>query len=139
MEKFLHIQLDANSGVPMYRQVMDQVKYYRSSGALKSGDKLPSIRALSQYLSINPTTVVKAYGELEHEGVIEKRHGKGVFILDGSPRKTVAEQKKVIGRLARQLAVEAKQLGADKELVRNVLEAEMTQAGLDEEPKRKST
>ncbi|MFT5126138.1 MAG: GntR family transcriptional regulator [Kiritimatiellia bacterium] len=133
VEKLLHIQLDLQSGIPIYRQVIDQLKYYISSGSLQTGDKLPSIRALSQYLSVNPTTIVKAYSELQHEGVIEMRQGKGAFIAERTPKVTRTEQKKIITRLARQLAVEARQIGCDAHLVREILEEELKQAQLNEE------
>jgi len=113
----LHFQPDPHNGVPVYRQLMDQVKYYLASGALRPGDQLPSIRELAKELRINPATVVKAYTELEHEGVLDRQQGRGVF---------VAESRKPLGKRAletalrgkaRQLAVEASQMGADAETV----------------------
>ena len=86
----LHFQINPHSGVPVYRQMIDQVKYYVASDALKAGDQLPSIRELAQSLAINPTTVVRVYAELEHEGVIEIRHGKGAFVTASSRRMTAA-------------------------------------------------
>ena len=71
MNNMLHFQINPHSGVPVYRQMIDQVNYYVASDALKAGDQLPSIRELAQSLAINPTTVVRVYTELEHEGVIE--------------------------------------------------------------------
>src|SRR5205823_14411761 len=97
----LHFQINAQSAVPVYRQMIDQVKYYVASDALKPGDQLPSIRELAQSLAINPTTVVRVYTELEHEGVIEMRHGKGAFVTASGPRMTAAERDKTLRRLAR--------------------------------------
>ena len=107
MLKALHLQIDPHSGVPVYRQMMDQIRYYLASGLLQPGDQLPSIRDLAQRLSINPTTVVKAYGELQHAEVIEMRHGKGVFVSERSVRMSDRERDKALRRLARQLAVAA--------------------------------
>ncbi len=121
----LHIQIDAHSGIPIYRQVMDQVRYYVASGALKPGAQLPSIRELSVALAVNPTTVVKAYSELSHEGVVEMKQGKGVFIAETAPRLSAEEQARALERLARQLALEAKQMGASKDLVIRAIEEEM--------------
>jgi GntR family transcriptional regulator len=101
----LHLQIDPHSGMPVYRQVMEQIKYYVASGGLKSGDLLPSIRDLARTLAVNPTTVVKAYTELEHEGVIEMKHGKGAFVSSLSTKLTQAQQRRALQRLARQLAV----------------------------------
>ena len=120
----LHLQIDPHSGVPVYRQMMDQIKYYVAAGTLSPGDQLPSIRELAQSLTVNPTTVVKAYSELEHEEVIEMRQGKGAFVSGGAARLTDREREKAVRRLARQLAVEAVQMGASTEVVVRVLNEE---------------
>ncbi len=120
----LHLHIDPNSGMPVYRQMIDQIKYYIASETLKPGDQLPSVRDLAQRLSVNPTTVVKAYAELEHEQVIELRHGKGAFVSANRTPFNQFEKEKVIRRLARQLVVESMQLGADRALVDQVLEQE---------------
>src|SRR5215469_15545643 len=75
-------RLNASSGVPLYVQLMEQVKHAVDVGALRPGDQLPPIRALAQELVMNANTVVRAYRELEHEGVVELRHGLGAFIAD---------------------------------------------------------
>ena len=69
-----------SSGVPIYLQLMEQVKHAIETGALRPGEQLPGIRPLAEELVINPNTVAKAYRELEHEGVIELRHGAGAFV-----------------------------------------------------------
>lgn len=117
----VHLEIDPHSGVPVYRQMMDQVKYYVASGVLKVGDRLPSIRELARALSVNPTTVVKAYGELGHEGVIELQHGRGAFVAQAAPRLSADEREQALERLARQLAVEAGQMGASDEQVLGVV------------------
>jgi GntR family transcriptional regulator len=68
------------SGVPIYLQLMERVKHAVEIGALRPGEQLPGIRPLAEELVINPNTVAKAYRELEHEGVIELRHGAGAFV-----------------------------------------------------------
>ena len=73
-------RLNASSGVPLYVQLMEQVKHAVETGALRPGDQLPTIRALAQELVMNSNTVVRAYRELEHEGIVELRHGLGAFI-----------------------------------------------------------
>jgi GntR family transcriptional regulator len=75
-------RLNTSSGVPLYLQLMEQVKHAVETGALRPGDQLPPIRALAQELVMNANTVVRAYRELEHEGVVELRHGLGAFIAD---------------------------------------------------------
>jgi GntR family transcriptional regulator len=75
-------RLNPSSGVPIYLQLMEQIKHAVETGALKAGDQLPTIRKLAQDLVMNPNTVVRAYRELQHEGVIELRHGSGAFISE---------------------------------------------------------
>lgn len=123
----LHFQIDPHSGVPVYRQVMDQVKYYVASGALRPGEQLPSIRELAQSLAVNPTTIVKTYSELQHENVIEMRHGKGAFVAEGIARLSEREREKALRRLARQLAVEAAQMGASERLVLRLVSEELNE------------
>jgi GntR family transcriptional regulator len=125
MLKPVHLQIDPHSGFPVYRQMMDQIRYYVASGVLAPGDQLPSIRDLAQKLAVNPTTVVKAYSELEHAGVIEMRHGKGVFVAQHSLRMSDREREKALRRLARQLAVEAAQMSAPTDLVLTIVQEEI--------------
>jgi GntR family transcriptional regulator len=106
---------------------MDQLRYYVASGVLLSGDQLPSIRELAQKLAVNPTTIVKAYTELEHARVIEMHHGKGVFVAEHTMRLSDREREKAIRRIARQLAVEAAQMNASSDLVINIVKDELSE------------
>ena len=81
-----------SSGVPIYLQLMEQVKHSIETGALRPGEQLPGIRPLAEELVINPNTVAKAYRELEHEGVIELRHGAGAFVSANAQAKKVTEK-----------------------------------------------
>ena len=74
------IVVDTQSGVPVYRQLMDQVKFHIASGLLEPGDELPSTRALSQQLGVNPMTISKAYSYLEREQVVERRPGRPLVV-----------------------------------------------------------
>ena len=125
MSPKLHLQIDERSGVPVYRQMMDQFKYYVAGGMLRPGDQIPSIRELAAALSVNPTTVVKAYTELERAGVIEKRHGKGAFVSANAHALTAVEQETALRRSAKQLAVEATQLQVPSPKVLHVVREEL--------------
>ncbi len=125
----LHLQIDERSGVPVYRQMMDQIKYYVAGATLRPGDQIPSIRELAAALAVNPTTVVKAYTELERDGVIEKRHGKGAFIAQAAPSLTQSEQEDALRRSAKQLAVEATQLHVSTPKVITVVREELNALG----------
>lgn len=85
------IQLNFKSGKPAYLQIVDQVKYAAASGGLRPGESLPGIRPLAEKLRVNRNTVAKAYSELESQGVVETRPGKGCFLsVNHSPlKKTV--------------------------------------------------
>ena len=88
------IQLNFKSGKPVYLQVVDQIKAAAASGALQPGEPLPSIRPLAEQLRLNRNTVAKAYAELESQGIVETRAGKGCFITENnSPFKKSVRQK----------------------------------------------
>jgi GntR family transcriptional regulator len=74
------ILVDPHSGVPVYRQLMDQIKFHIASGLLKPGDELPSTRVLSAELGVNPMTISKAYSFLENERVVERRPGRPLVV-----------------------------------------------------------
>ncbi len=76
------LQLNPTLGIPIYRQVMDQIREQIAAGKLRPGDQLPSIRELSTELRINPTSAVKAYNELRHLGLIVQDQGRGTFVGD---------------------------------------------------------
>lgn len=97
--------VDPASGVPIFRQLMDQVKRSIASGALRPGDELPSIRSLSEPLGVNPMTISKAYNLLVHEGVLERRPGLPLVVaaLDDAQLddRRADEIKKSLGEAAR--------------------------------------
>jgi len=76
------IVVDPSSGVPVFRQVMDQVRFHIAGGLLKPGDELPATRTLSAELGVNPMTISKAYNLLEHDGVLTRRPGKPLVVAD---------------------------------------------------------
>ena len=116
------------SGVPIYLQLMEQVKHGIETGALRPGDQLPGIRPLAEELVINPNTVAKAYRELEHEGVIELRHGAGAFV-SATPRGKKAADSLRAGQTIVAGAIEKlRQRGLSDEEIRRLFEAEL--AGL---------
>src|SRR5437868_11520726 len=77
--------LDSKSGVPIYRQIQDQIHYGIAAGLWRPGEQLPTVRALAVELSVNPNTVIKAYSELEQEGVITSEQGSGTFVSQNAP------------------------------------------------------
>lgn len=107
----LPFRLQLDSGVPAYRQVMEQVRFFVAAGLLRGGDQVPSLRELARTLAVTPGTIVKAYSELEHAGVIESRHGRGYFIAEGPARLSRAEREAAVRDAARRLWLTASQVG----------------------------
>lgn len=86
-------KLNPKSGVPVYRQIQDQIRYGIASGLLSPGEQLPTVRALAVELSVNPNTVIKAYSELEREGTLTTEQGSGTFVASEPPA-TLSEEKR---------------------------------------------
>lgn len=82
------LRLNPNSGIPVYLQMIDQVKHAIETEAIRAGDQLPSVRKMAEELVINPNTVARVYHELEREGIIEIRHGAGAYIRDSVVSRT---------------------------------------------------
>jgi GntR family transcriptional regulator len=96
--------LDLHTGVPVYRQLIDQVRTGIASGALTAGDQLPTVRQLAVDLAINPNTVMRAYRELELGGLLETHQGTGTFISNKKPEKKTAERERQLGQMAGEFA-----------------------------------
>lgn len=114
------IKLDPSSGVPVYRQIIDQVTAATASGALGWGDQLPTVRGLAVDLAINPNTVIRAYRELELRGIIDTQQGTGTFIRQRKPEADYAERQRRLAQLAQDFAARA---GADNFTVDDLIEA----------------
>ena len=104
------ITINLTDGMPIYRQIVNQVKYLVASGLLQPGEELPPIRTLALQLKVTPNTIVKAYGELETSGVIHKRRGSGSFVSEERPHLALRERRRVIERRIDALLAEAHQL-----------------------------
>src|SRR2546425_3181173 len=99
MKNSFQFRLDLRSGVPVYRQIIDQVLMAIASGALAPGDQLPTVRQLAVDLSINPNTVIRAYRELEIRGVLETEQGTGTFISNQKVRLDEAVRQRSLNQL----------------------------------------
>ncbi len=109
----MYFTIDHHSGVPVSAQIIDQLKYRVISGALAAGERLPSVRALAEQLSLNPTTVSRVYRQLEAEGIIYTQPGSGTFVSGRPPGLTQTEQRRRLAPMIRELVVEAGRLGTD--------------------------
>ena len=117
----MHIAISLQDGVPIYRQIANQVKYLIASGQLQTDEELPAIRTLAEYLSVTPNTVVKAYGTLENEGLVYKRRGAGTFVADTSSPLARREQRRILTQRADALLTDATQLNFSFEEVLDLL------------------
>ena len=118
-----------SSGVPIYLQLMEQVKHSIETGALRPGDQLPGMRPLAEQLVINPNTVAKAYRELEHEGVIELRHGAGAFVSGQARTKKVTEKLRAGQAVVAAAVDRLRKSGVTDEEIRRLFEAELIGLG----------
>ncbi len=118
-----------SSGVPIYLQLMEQVKHSIETGALRPGDQLPGIRPLAEQLVINPNTVAKAYRELEHEGAIELRHGAGAFVSGQARTKKVTEKLRAGQAVVAAAVDRLRKSGVTDEEIRRLFEAELIGLG----------
>ena len=117
---------NAASGVPIYLQLMEQVRHAIETGALRSGDQLPGIRPLAEELVINPNTVAKAYRELEHEGVIELRHGAGAFVTGAAREKKLTDRLRAGQAIVAGAVDKLRSRGVSEAEIRRLFEAELT-------------
>lgn len=117
----MHIQISLTDGVPIYRQIVNQVKYLIASGQLQPDEELPPIRTLAKQLLINPNTVASAYRELETEGVVYKRRGAGTYVAEFKSTLARKAQRKILADRADALLTEARQLGFDFDAVVGLL------------------
>ncbi|HEX4124868.1 MAG TPA: GntR family transcriptional regulator [Tepidisphaeraceae bacterium] len=109
----MYLRLNHHSGEPIYRQIVEAVKYKVACGELAPEAVLPSIRALAEQLQINPRTVVKAYEELEHAGVVVMRQGQGVYVGVNHGVVPAGVRRQTLAELARRFLAEGARLGAN--------------------------
>jgi len=107
----LIIRIDSKSGVPFYRQIIEQVKFAIARGDLAPGDRLPTVRQLAVDLSINPNTVIRAYRELEIEGVLETQQGSGTFVGQREPQVDELERQRMLDQILTELLARASGYG----------------------------
>jgi GntR family transcriptional regulator len=117
-----------SSGVPIYLQLMEQVKHAIETGALRPGEQLPGIRPLAEELVVNPNTVAKAYRELEHEGVVELRQGAGAFVAEQTRPQEAANALRAGQTVVAAAIQKLRARGITDEEIRRLFEAEL--AGL---------
>ena len=117
----MQIHISPNDGVPIYQQIVNQVKYLTASGRLAAGEQLPPVRKLAEQILVNPNTVARAYRELESAGILTTRRGSGVFVADGVSPLSRREQNRILNERLDQLLAEARQMDVDLETLVTLL------------------
>ena len=117
----MQIHISPNDGVPIYLQIVNQVKYLVGSGRLSSGKEIPPIRALARQLLVNPNTVARAYLELERAGVVTKRHGSGTYVSEAGSPLARRERLKILTHRTDALLAEARHMDIELDEVVKLL------------------
>lgn len=121
VEPGITFSLDPANGVPIYRQIIQQIEYAILSGRMQPGDRLPTIRSLAVELKTNPNTIAKAYGELEIRGILVTQVGSGTYISDKKPAAGEDGLARKIEEVLRRFIQEMRGLGVEKrELIRMI-------------------
>ena len=107
----MQFSIDPKSGVPFYRQIIEQVKFAIARGDLDPGDRLPTVRQLAVDLSVNPNTVVRAYRELEIEGTLDTQQGSGTFVGNRRPDVDRLEQQRMLDQILTDMLARASSYG----------------------------
>jgi GntR family transcriptional regulator len=118
----VQIHIATNDGVPIYLQIVNQVKYAVASGRLATGDELPPIRVLAERLLINPNTVARAYRELEMAGIVEKRRTAGTYVSDQGSPLARRERMKILSQRVDALLAEARQMDVGQDELMKLIE-----------------
>jgi len=107
----LEFRIDPKSGVPFYRQIIEQVKFAMARGDLQPGTQLPTVRQLAVDLSINPNTVIRAYRQMEIEGLLETHQGSGTFVGDRKPDIDDLERQRMLDQIITDILARASSYG----------------------------
>jgi GntR family transcriptional regulator len=107
----LEYSIDRKSGVPFYRQIIELVKYGIARGVLSPGDQLPTVRQLAADLALNPNTVIRAYREMEIEGVLDTQQGSGTFVSNHRPEIDELERHRMLDQILTELLARANGYG----------------------------
>jgi GntR family transcriptional regulator len=107
----MELRIDEADGVPIYLQIVNQVKYLVAARRLAPGEELPAIRVLAEKLTVNPNTVARAYRELEMAGVVEKRRTTGTYVSAGGVKLARRERIRILSERVDGVLAEARQMG----------------------------
>lgn len=122
----MFLQINPSLSLPIYAQIVEQIRLGLASGMVAPGEHLPSIRELAMRLRVNPNTVARAYRELEREGMVKTVRGKGVYVSQRNDILNQREKKRILAQRLNLALLDAYHLGMDMDKVREILEQEIT-------------
>ncbi len=124
----MQLSIEPNNGIPIYEQLIRQVKFAVAEGVVVPGQLVPSVRELAKSLAINPNTVQRAYLELQNEEVIETLRGRGMAVCSGAKRRCVSDRQLLLGERLTAVVDEAIRSGLDVDRLREMFEKAIKQA-----------
>ncbi len=125
----IEFKMDAKSGVPFYRQIVDQIRYGIASKSLLPGEQLPTVRELAVRLELNPNTIRKSYSELEILGILDTQQGTGTFVSDREVEVAGAEKERMLRQICDELVARGQQYDLSLSQIVEHLQGRLAKAG----------
>jgi GntR family transcriptional regulator len=118
----MFIRIESSSGMPITRQIVDQIRNHAASGTLAAGDRMPSVRQLAKDLAVNQNTILRVYERLTVEGLLERRQGDGTYVADALPRGRAKVQREQFEQELERVAHRAMDLTIERSDVHDLLD-----------------
>jgi GntR family transcriptional regulator len=118
----MHLRIESSSGIPITRQIAEQIRTQCASGLLRPGEQLPSVRELARQLAVNQNTILRVYERLTADGLLERRHGAGTFVADRLPSGQLKAQRALLRDEIQRLARRASAIGVEPGDLHNMLD-----------------
>lgn len=128
----MQLLIEPNNGMPIFEQIVRQVKYAVAEGVLLPGQLLPSVRTLAKTLAVNPNTIQRAYQELQSEEILESLRGRGIAVCGGAKRRCVSDRQTLLGERLSAVVEEAMKSGLEPERLREMFEKAIKQSTRNE-------
>ena len=124
----MQLSIEPNNGIPIFEQLVRQIKFAVAEGVLVPGQLVPSVRALAKQLAVNPNTVQRAYQELQTEEVLESLRGRGIAVCSGAKRRCVSDRQTLLGQRLSAVVEEAIRGGLEPDRLREMFERALKQS-----------
>ena len=125
----MFIRVESTSGVPITKQIAEQIRMRCASGALAPGDRLPSVRQLAQELAVNQNTILRVYERLTAEGLLERRHGDGTYVAERLPTGQLKAQRELLKNEVARLVRRASALGVEADELHDLIDQALRDVG----------